>query len=113
MADQFASAVIGITVAGFTASAAIGALVALATELYPLTVRATGVGWSLATGRLGSSITPLFSGVLVGWGLTQVSYYAVAGCIALVGAAAVFSIHLLLPLKAAEIGMPLVADPLG
>ena len=93
LAGGFVSALVGITIAGFTASAAIGALIALATELYPLAVRATGVGWSLATGRLGSAVTPLLSGVLIGWGMTQVQYYAVSGCIALVGAAAVFSIH--------------------
>ncbi len=113
MAEQFMSALVGITVAGFTASAAIGALVALATELYPLSVRATGVGWSLAMGRFGSSVTPLFSGVLVGWGLTQVAYYFVAGCIALVGATAVLYIHLLRPRKVPEMTTPLMADLLG
>ena len=93
LAGEFIPALIGITIAGFTASAAIGALIALATEIYPLAVRATGVGWSLATGRLGSAVTPLLSGVLVGWGVTQVQYYAVSGCAALVGAAAVLYIH--------------------
>ena len=95
LAGEFVSALIGITIAGFTASAAIGALVALATELYPLSIRATGVGWSLAMGRVGSTVTPLFSTVLLGWGVTQAGYYMVAGLIALVGAASVFTIHLL------------------
>ena len=113
MADQFMSALIGITVAGFTASAAIGALVALATELYPISVRATGVGWSLAAGRFGSAVTPLFSGLLVSRGLTQSSYYAVVGCVALLGAGAVLYIHLLKSRLTAEIRAPLVVGPLS
>lgn len=112
LAGEFASAVVGITIAGFTVAASIGALVALATELYPLSVRATGVGWSLAMSRIGATVTPLFSGLLVGWGFTQVAYYSAAACIGLVGAAAVFYIHVLRRKAAYPMPMPSLADPL-
>jgi AAHS family 4-hydroxybenzoate transporter-like MFS transporter len=41
------------------------ALNALAANLYPTTVRATGVGWALGIGRVGSVIGPLVGGALL------------------------------------------------
>ncbi|PZR86792.1 MAG: hypothetical protein DI537_27725 [Stutzerimonas stutzeri] len=45
--------------AGFLLGAASAALLALAVDLYPAEIRATGVGWSMALGRMGQIIGPL------------------------------------------------------
>jgi AAHS family 4-hydroxybenzoate transporter-like MFS transporter len=49
-----------------------GCIPALAVHLYPESVHATGVGLSMATGRIGSIVGPLIGGYLVsiqiGWG---------------------------------------------
>jgi AAHS family 4-hydroxybenzoate transporter-like MFS transporter len=94
MSTDFLLALIGITLSGITAAAAIGALVALATESYPASIRATGVGSSLAISRLGATCGPLLSGLLVSWNITQAAYYSLVGCIAIIAMAAVLCIHL-------------------
>jgi AAHS family 4-hydroxybenzoate transporter-like MFS transporter len=42
-------------------------LSALAGELYPTFMRATGVGWALGIGRFGSLISPVLGGLLLAW----------------------------------------------
>ncbi|RLA15906.1 MAG: 4-hydroxybenzoate transporter [Gammaproteobacteria bacterium] len=39
----------------------------LAAELYPTTIRATGLGWAISAGRVGSVIGALIGGTLIGW----------------------------------------------
>lgn len=65
--------------AGFCCSAAGGALLAVAAGLYPGAARATGVGWSLGFGRIGSVIGPAAAGALVGlaWSVGSI-YWAIA-----------------------------------
>ena len=41
---------------------------ALAAELYPTTIRSTGVGWALGVGRVGSILGPILGGVLLSYG---------------------------------------------
>jgi MFS transporter, AAHS family, 4-hydroxybenzoate transporter len=41
---------------------------ALAAELYPTPIRATGVGWALGVGRVGSILGPILGGVLLSYG---------------------------------------------
>jgi AAHS family 4-hydroxybenzoate transporter-like MFS transporter len=52
---------------------------AYTTGLYPTALRATGVGWALSFGRLGSIISPLVAGALMARGWTPSSlFYAIA-----------------------------------
>ncbi len=47
----------------------------LAAELYPTPIRATGVGWAISAGRVGSVIGALIGGTLIGlWGLSGFFY---------------------------------------
>ena len=92
LTGDFLSAVIGITIVGVTAGFGAGALVALAAEFYPLSFRAPGVGWGLALSRVGATLGPLLSGLLVAWGLTNTAYYLVVGFIGAVAASAIFSL---------------------
>src|SRR5437879_1493832 len=52
-------------VAGFFASAAGGALLAVSAAAYPEAARATGVGWALGVGRIGAVVGPAAAGLLV------------------------------------------------
>lgn len=65
--------------AGFFASAAGGALLAVSAAAYPHDARATGVGWALGFGRIGSVIGPAAAGLLVArqWPAQQI-YLALA-----------------------------------
>jgi MFS transporter, AAHS family, 4-hydroxybenzoate transporter len=66
--------------AGFFSSAAGGGLIAVVAGAYPVDARATGVGWALGLGRLGSILGPLGAGLLVaqGWQVSRI-YLAMAG----------------------------------
>lgn len=59
----------------------------LCVELYPTPIRATGVGWAITAGRIGSVLGALVGGGLIaGWGLA--GYFAtLAGPLALAGLA--------------------------
>lgn len=54
-----------ITAAGVCVIGGQSSLVALAASSYPTTLRATGVGWSLGIGRLGSILGPVLGGELI------------------------------------------------
>lgn len=70
--------------AGFFGSAAGATLLAVSTEIYPPVARATGVGFALAAGRLGTIIGPTAIGMLVNaqWPVGQI-YFAIAAAPAL------------------------------
>ena len=52
---------------GFGVVGAQFCLNALAADLYPTSIRSTGVGWALGVGRIGSVLGPLLGGVLLAW----------------------------------------------
>jgi MFS transporter, AAHS family, 4-hydroxybenzoate transporter len=56
-----------VFLAGFFSVGAHLGLSALAGELYPTFMRATGVGWALGIGRVGSLISPVLGGLLLAW----------------------------------------------
>jgi AAHS family 4-hydroxybenzoate transporter-like MFS transporter len=56
---------IAIFAAGFCVVGGQNSSNALAAGLYPTSVRATGVGWALGIGRIGSIVGPLVGGVLL------------------------------------------------
>ena len=41
---------------------------ALAADFYPTAIRATGLGWSLGVGRVGSILGPILGGFLLSYG---------------------------------------------
>jgi MFS transporter, AAHS family, 4-hydroxybenzoate transporter len=43
---------------------------ALSADYYPTAIRATGVGWSLGIGRVGSIVGPILGGFLLSYGGT-------------------------------------------
>jgi AAHS family 4-hydroxybenzoate transporter-like MFS transporter len=81
-----------IFVAGFCIVGGQIAANALAAGFYPTSVRATGVGWALGIGRVGSIVGPLVGGVLLSlkWSAGEV-FVAAAGA-ALCAALAAFSL---------------------
>ena len=69
--SSLVSAFISVFVAGFFGIGAQLCVVALAAVYYPLGIRATGIGWSMGAGRVGSVLGPVVGGVLIGAGLTS------------------------------------------
>lgn len=48
-------------------------------NFYPAALRATGLGWALAVGRIGAIIGPIYGGLILGLGLgVEVNFYAFA-----------------------------------
>ncbi len=58
----------------FTIGGMIG-LYSVAAELYPTTLRNTGLGWGIGIGRLGAILGPNVAGVLMGIGWEQADYF--------------------------------------
>ncbi|XLM21423.1 aromatic acid/H+ symport family MFS transporter, partial [Chromobacterium piscinae] len=62
--------------AGFCVIGVQPAVNALAASAYPTGLRATGVGWSLGIGRIGSVLGPWLGGVLIGLSWSQPALFA-------------------------------------
>jgi AAHS family 4-hydroxybenzoate transporter-like MFS transporter len=60
----------------------------VAAKLYPTAIRATGVGWALAVGRIGSILGSVIGGVLLSTGVEIRIIFLVAAIPPLVAAAA-------------------------
>ena len=78
-----------VTVSGFCVVGAQPALIALASSVYPTTVRATGMGWSLGIGRAGSIVGPVLGGWLIGLRWTNSALFIAAAVPALLSCAMV------------------------
>jgi MFS transporter, AAHS family, 4-hydroxybenzoate transporter len=65
---------------------------ALAAGFYPTSVRATGVGWALGIGRVGSIIGPLVGGMLLAAKWSAAAVFLAAAAAALCAAIAAFSL---------------------
>jgi MFS transporter, AAHS family, 4-hydroxybenzoate transporter len=81
-----------IFVAGFCVVGGQIAANALAAGFYPTSVRATGVGWALGIGRIGSIVGPLVGGVLLSLKWTAGEVFVAAALAALCAALAAFSL---------------------
>ncbi|MBL8630405.1 MAG: MFS transporter [Rhodospirillaceae bacterium] len=79
-----------IFMAGFFAIGAQFSAVALASSYYATSIRATGVGWSMGVGRVGSMIGPVVGGVLVGAGLSMQGLFLMAAMTPVLAGTAVF-----------------------
>ncbi len=83
---------IAIFVAGFCIVGGQIAANALAAGFYPTSVRATGVGWALGIGRIGSIVGPLVGGVLLSLKWNAGELFMTAALAALCAAMASFSL---------------------
>lgn len=66
---------------------------AMAASAYPTGLRATGVGWSLGIGRVGSVLGPWLGGVLIGLAWSQAALFALLALVSLASAAVVWAYH--------------------
>lgn len=93
---QFGHSAVLVTVAIFAAGFCIVggqiAANALAANFYPTSMRATGVGWALGIGRVGSIIGPLIGGALVSAKWSTGALFATAASAALCAALAAFQL---------------------
>jgi MFS transporter, AAHS family, 4-hydroxybenzoate transporter len=93
---QLGNSVVLVTLAIFAAGfCIIGGQIAanaLAAAYYPTSVRATGVGWALGIGRVGSIIGPLVGGILLSMKWNTASVFMAAAAAALCAALAAFSL---------------------
>ena len=92
-------AALTIFCAGFCIVGGQTAANALAATYYPTAMRATGVGWALGVGRVGSIIGPLVGGVFLAWRWSGESLFLIAAVPALVAAAAAFGLHRIVLLR--------------
>jgi AAHS family 4-hydroxybenzoate transporter-like MFS transporter len=93
---QLGHSVVFVTMAIFAAGFCIVggqiAANALAAGFYPTSVRATGVGWALGIGRVGSIVGPLIGGALLTAKWSTASLFAAAALAALCASLAAFSL---------------------
>ncbi len=75
-----------ILVAGFCIVGGQPAVNALAASYYPTTLRATGIGWSLGVGRIGSIIGPVLGGELIRMNWPNSTIFVIAAVPALLSA---------------------------
>jgi AAHS family 4-hydroxybenzoate transporter-like MFS transporter len=64
-------------------------IVTLASMIYPVAIRSTGLGWALGVGRIGSIVGPAIGGFMLATGLDAKHVYLVCIVPALVGAVSV------------------------
>jgi AAHS family 4-hydroxybenzoate transporter-like MFS transporter len=83
---------IAIFVAGFCVAGGQIASNALTAAFYPTSVRATGVGWALGIGRVGSIVGPLVGGALLAMKWSAGEVFVTAAAAALCAALAAFSL---------------------
>jgi AAHS family 4-hydroxybenzoate transporter-like MFS transporter len=83
---------IAIFIAGFCIVGGQIAANALAAGYYPTSVRATGVGWALGVGRVGSIVGPLVGGVLLSLQWSAGEVFVAAALAALCAALAALSL---------------------
>ncbi len=77
----------------FAGALSIGAqmsIVGFAATFYETSIRATGVGWLLGTGRIGAILGPIFGGILISHGVAAPSLFLIAGTVSLCSALGVF-----------------------
>jgi MFS transporter, AAHS family, 4-hydroxybenzoate transporter len=102
---------IAIFAAGFCIVGGQIAANALAASVYPTAVRATGVGWALGIGRIGSIIGPLIGGLLLAAQWSTGSVFATAAAAAFCAALAAFTLSRIAASRgAAEQRTPLQAN---
>jgi MFS transporter, AAHS family, 4-hydroxybenzoate transporter len=85
-ASSIATAAVFMALVGFFVSIGIAGAIAQAATVYPTAIRSTGIGWGIGSGRFGQSLSPLFAGMLLGWGWHTPQILLVVGCAPIVAA---------------------------
>jgi AAHS family 4-hydroxybenzoate transporter-like MFS transporter len=86
---------------------------ALAANFYPTSIRATGVGWALGIGRVGSIVGPLVAGAILEmklFGLGTASIFMVAAAAALCASLAAVGLSRLVRSGSVAIDQPTAFD---
>jgi MFS transporter, AAHS family, 4-hydroxybenzoate transporter len=91
----------GLFIAGLFAIGGQQNTPAMAVELYPRQIRATGAGWQFAVGRLGSIAGPLIGGQLLTWQVAPQSLFLIVAIPTLFAAVAYAAVDMTRP-KIAE-----------
>jgi AAHS family 4-hydroxybenzoate transporter-like MFS transporter len=86
---EVAAVMLVVFAAGFFVIGTQFCMNALAASFYPTSVRATGVGWALGIGRVGSVIGPVIGGMVLALGWTHPALFLAAAVPAVVSAIAV------------------------
>jgi MFS transporter, AAHS family, 4-hydroxybenzoate transporter len=103
-------ATIAIFAAGFCTVGGQIAANALAAGFYPTSLRATGVGWALGIGRVGSIIGPLVGGVLLAQKWSPAAVFLAAAAASLCASLAAFGLSRLVRGGSAAIDQPISFD---
>jgi AAHS family 4-hydroxybenzoate transporter-like MFS transporter len=98
-----------VFLAGFFSVGAHLGLSALAGELYPTFMRATGVGWALGIGRVGSLISPVLGGLLLAWQWQVTPIFLAVAAPAFLAALSVLAVGFFSSTQARE-AMPLAGE---
>ena len=72
-------------ITGFCVIGALGACLSFAGTYYPTSVRATGVGWAIGIGRLGSILGPVVGGTLLTLNLSSEALFSIFAIPAMLG----------------------------
>jgi MFS family permease len=64
--------------------------IALGARIYETALRATGVGWAIGVGRVGSLVGPIVAGVLIGAGMPVPTLFVLVGALSFGSATAVW-----------------------
>ena len=81
------------SVAGFFAHTGMVAIHSLIARTFPTRMRATGAGFALGVGRIGSAIAPASAGYLFNAGMSRSGVCLVLGASAVIGAGLLLSFH--------------------
>jgi AAHS family 4-hydroxybenzoate transporter-like MFS transporter len=87
----------GLFIAGLFAIGGQQNTPAMAVQLYPRQIRATGAGWQFAVGRLGSIAGPLIGGQLLTWQIAPQSLFIIVAIPTLLAALAYAAVDLTRP----------------
>ncbi|MFL2547093.1 MAG: MFS transporter [Candidatus Rariloculaceae bacterium] len=82
------------TAIGFFVYGYIAGLFAIAARLYPANIRTTGVGWAIGLGRIGSTASPAFAGLLFAAGWSDEAVYWVFAVPQVIGLLLMLSIRI-------------------
>lgn len=92
--QSLSSLAIAATLSGFLFGAGSSGLLSLAVHSYPSGMRATGVGWAMALGRMGQVTGPLIVGALLASGFSIKTIFLCSAVPAAIAAAAILLLRL-------------------
>ena len=78
---------------GFGIQGGFVGMYSLAARLYPVNIRATGMGWAVGAGRVGAIAGPLVGGLLIGAGLSMASNFIAFAIPTIIAGIATLFIH--------------------